>query len=145
MTHTHTDTLRRFATLGIPADVAEGTVAYIAALNAAVDSHWTASGYTHHRPTFALDPAATSAGKYIRIVERDGNTGRVGSVHAFLVKATGEVVKPAGWQGPAKSTARGRQGQLLTKYNVADAASLTDLLGHLAANPAAIFGGYLYQ
>lgn len=41
-----------------------------------------------------------SGRKYHKIVQVDD--GRVGSVHAFVDKETGEVYKPASWKSPAK-------------------------------------------
>ena len=74
--------------------------------------------------TFEVDPKGR---KYIRIVQ----VGRGGgaSVHAFVDAATGDLLKDAGWAGPAKG-ARG---------NIMDDADLEAIVAR-----ADQFGGYLY-
>ena len=52
------------------------------------------------------------------------------SVHAFVDKKTGDVYKPAGWQGPAKHV----------RYNLLDADSCDECLKR-----ADWSGGYLYM
>ena len=52
------------------------------------------------------------------------------SVHAFIDKKTGDVYKPAGWQGPAKHV----------RYNLLDADSCNECLKR-----ADWSGGYLYM
>lgn len=44
--------------------------------------------------------------KNVRIVERDGDTGKDKSVYCFINKTTGDIYKAAGWKAPAKD-ARG--------------------------------------
>lgn len=128
--------------MGIPADVAEGLGAYISSLNWAIDRTWEASGYSHARPSIMLDPNTTSASKFLRIVTAEG--GRARSVHSFVEKATGKVVKPAGWKAPAKSTAKATKGQLLSKFDVAE--GLPTLLDAIREAPQnAFYGGMLYQ
>lgn len=50
--------------------------------------------------------------KYIRIYQESGSQR---SVHAFLDRATGDVIKPAGWKAPQ----RGKDG-LAVRYRLAD-------------------------
>lgn len=63
------------------------------------------------------------------------NKGRGMSCHAFVERATGNLIKSAGWAGPAK----GKNG-LAIRYHLADptefAAAVTD---------AEFTGGYLYE
>lgn len=167
----HTDaaevTTRRLQLLGIPSDVIPGVRQYVDALNAAQLTMATTQyphmlrGYSDaseadraalvERATvadlaewFDLDPTATGAGKYVQIVSMVPSGAR--SVHAVVIKATGQVCKSAGWrQGPAKSTAKATKGQPITRYTLTDLASLSDLLAALQSNPLNIHGGYLYS
>lgn len=66
--------------------------------------------------------------KYVRIVDNYGNGQR--SVHAFVDLATGDLLKPAGWSGPAK----GARGNLSTEAGFA-----------AAVNRADPYGSYLYR
>ncbi len=76
-----------------------------------------------------------SGRKYYKLIQQDYDTFqnrneyRDGGVHAFVDKKTGEVFKPAGWQGPAK----------YARYNLLDEASY-----HTALGKADWAGGYLY-
>jgi hypothetical protein len=95
---------------------------------------------------FAVDPAATGAGKYVQVVDMAPHfqTGeiRATSVHSVVNKQTGEVSKSAGWKkGPAKSTSKARKGQPLVVF------TLTDTPEVVAAWFARmdIYGGYLYS
>ena len=67
-----------------------------------------------------------SGRKYLKIVMVNNQR----SVHAFVDRKTGELYKPAGWQGPAKHV----RGQLL------DSASREDILERCDWA-----GGYLYK
>ena len=67
-----------------------------------------------------------SCRKYLKIVMVNNQR----SVHAFVDRKTGEIYKPAGWQGPAKHV----RGQLL------DSASREDILERCDWA-----GGYLYM
>ena len=67
-----------------------------------------------------------SGRKYLKIVMVNNQR----SVHAFVDRKTGEIYKPAGWQGPAKHV----RGQLL------DSASREDILERCDWA-----GGYLYM
>ena len=76
-----------------------------------------------------------SGRKYYKLIQQDYDTFqnrneyRDGGVHAFVDKKTGEVYKPAGWQGPAK----------YARYNLLDEASYQTALAR-----ADWSGGYLY-
>jgi hypothetical protein len=155
---------RRLQSLGIPADLAPHVTEYVYRLNEAqarnlrntAENLWqrvidagTLAAYSY----FDVDPGATSAGKFLRIVtmrpSRDNSTAVYvpDSVHAFLVKSTGDLVKPAGWAGPAKSTSKdpAKRGRLLSHYTLADEGSRATLLARLAADDYAPHGGYLYS
>ena len=76
-----------------------------------------------------------SGRKYYKLIQQDYDTFqdrneyRDGGVHAFVDKKTGDVFKPAGWQGPAK----------YARYNLLDEASYQTALAR-----ADWAGGYLY-
>jgi hypothetical protein len=140
-----THDIRSLAVLGVPADVAEPLLQYVAALNE-LDAtrraqervgkeHYLGERYAY----YGVDPDATSGGKYLRIVMGHSPEYSQRSVHSFVEKATGKVIKSGGWAGPAKSTAKATKGQLLSKYTLSDPASFEKLLANL--DP---FGGYLY-
>ena len=57
-----------------------------------------------------------------------------GSVHAFVEKATGLLIKPAGWNAPAKWG-----NELASKYDLSDEMEFT-----IAVHDAHFAGGYLY-
>ena len=77
-----------------------------------------------------------SGRKYYKLIQQDYDTFqdrneyRDGGVHAFVDKKTGDVFKPAGWQGPAK----------YARYNLLDEASYQTALAR-----ADWAGGYLYM
>lgn len=78
---------------------------------------------------FSVEPGI----KFDRIVQRHAGTG--GSVHAFVEKATGRLVKAASFKVPAKRS----NGELQSKFD------LSTPEGFAAALDAAdLFGGYLY-
>lgn len=58
----------------------------------------------------------------------NGNGSR--NVHAFVNLDTGDVLKPAGWSGPAKGA----------RYNLLDSASLASLVTRIDG-----YGSYLYK
>ena len=58
------------------------------------------------------------------------------SVHAFVERSTGKLIKAAGWKAPAKLST----GELNSKYNLAE-----DIDFALAVSDADKFGSYLYQ
>ena len=144
-------TVRDLTLLGIPADVAAPLIQYVEALNeldARRQAEKKATGEWDFLPDryafYAVDPAATSAGKYVQVVMGHADDAGVvtsSSVHSVVVKATGQVCKSAGWKsGPAKSTAKATKGQLLSRYTLTDDLSLAQLLQEI--DP---FGSYLYS
>ena len=58
--------------------------------------------------TLSIDPKGR---KYIRIVRTDSAGGR--SVHCFVNKTNGDVLKAAGWKAPAKHA----RGNIHDEYN----------------------------
>ena len=50
------------------------------------------------RYTFAVVPGR----KFDKILQSYGKTGHHGSVHAFVERATGKLIKPASWSSPQK-------------------------------------------
>lgn len=135
---------RRFALIGMPADVAEHVAEYVERLNQA--QLVLAEQYPHLlnddgslREYFDVDPEATGAGKYVRVVRmepswRDG-TIRAGSVHAFVEKATGKVMKPGGWKSPQRE-----KNGLAVRYDLTDDESRQKMLATLDT-----YGSYLYK
>jgi hypothetical protein len=129
--------------LGFSAELAPRVQAYVDALN---DCDAKGPGLSHggRYAHFFIENRKT--GKYVRVVmdtNPGSNYGR--SVHAFIVKESGQVVKPAGWTGPAKGTGKNNKGQLLSKFTLADDVSFSSLLSLLDTTPSAWSGGYLYQ
>jgi len=133
---------QRAAELGMAPHLAVRMDLYLAALTAAGAAHHTANGYTWGDPTFTAE-AGDSKRKYVRVVKTDG-TDVSRSVHAFVEKSTGKVIKAAGWAAPAKSMAAATKGQLLSSYTLADDESFEKLLALLEKDPGQIHGGYLY-
>jgi len=94
---------------------------------------------------FAVDPAATGAGRYVQVVDMEPHfqTGemRPTSVHSVVNKVTGEVSKSAGWKkGPAKSTSKARKGQPLVVFTLTDPEQCAAVFARMD-----IYGGYLYS
>lgn len=75
-----------------------------------------------------------SGTRFDRIV-RTAKARTHGSVHAFVERSTGLLVKPAGWKAPAKRS----NGELQSKYDLSDPAQF-----NAAVQAADRFGGYLY-
>jgi hypothetical protein len=72
--------------------------------------------------------------KFDRIVQTN-LTGTNGYVHAFVERATGKLVKAAGWNAPAKYVG----GVLASKYDLSDE---TEYM--VAVHESDPYGGYLY-
>lgn len=68
-----------------------------------------------------------SGRKYYKLIHKDGISR---SVHCFINKTTGDVLKSASWKSPAKGV----------RYNLLD-----DTSRNLCYNNCDAFGGYLYQ
>lgn len=73
--------------------------------------------------------------KYDRIVQSDGSYSS--SVHAFVVRATGDLVKAAGWSAPAKS--KTHPSGLAVRFNLSTPEGFAEAL-----KAADFAGGYLY-
>lgn len=88
-------------------------------------------------PSFVYTLDVESGQKFDRIVISysvgDTNFGGQRSVHAFVERETGALIKAAGWKSPAKL-----KSGLATKYNL-------ETEFDLALEVADTFGGYLYQ
>lgn len=75
----------------------------------------------------------TEGAKFDRITrERDGQAR---SVHAFVEKSTGKLVKAAGWKAPAKRSS----GELQSKFNLSTPEGFAE-----AVEAADQYGSYLY-
>ena len=75
----------------------------------------------------------TEGKKYDRITKvRDGQHR---SVHAFVERSTGRLIKAAGWKAPAKLST----GELQSKFNLAEEIDFA-----LAVSAADPYGSYLY-
>ena len=97
-----------------------------------VNGHWKTSGLSQHgngNYTLSVQPGRT----YDRLViTYDGGSP---SCYAFVVRATGELVKSGGWKTPQKSAG----GALAVRYD------LSEKDGFLAAtNDADVYGRFLY-
>lgn len=73
--------------------------------------------------------------KFDRIVEQYRGGGNGKSVHAFVERATGRLVKAAGWPAPAKKS----NGELQSKYDLSTPEGFREAVYN--ADP---FGSYLY-
>lgn len=86
-----------------------------------------------------LDPHVFSMGdsarSYTRIIRERPGVSYSGSVHAFVVNATGELLKPAGWAGPVRN---------LRGYDLRDDRELLERIAREFPKQI-VFGGYLYQ
>ena len=76
--------------------------------------------------------------KYLRVVCTDEHGSR--SVHAFIDKSNGNILKAAGWKSPQ----RDKDG-LAVRANLADPKAREDLFNRLYADPQLIYGYYLYK
>lgn len=72
--------------------------------------------------------------KFDRIVITDSE-GNARSAHAFVDRATGDLIKAAGWSAPQKDA-----GGLAIRYNLATPEGLAQ-----AVHAAEYTGGYLYK
>ena len=76
--------------------------------------------------------------KYLRVVCSDEHGSR--SVHAFIDKSNGDILKAAGWKSPQ----RDKDG-LAIRANIADDEERENLFNRLYADPRLIYGHYLYK
>jgi len=143
-THVKTTTHSELIALGFSEPLVLRTLAYLDALNVC-DANGVGTRHGGRYAHYYVEPSTLARQKYVRVVmdtNPGGDHGR--SVHAFIVKSSGQLVKPAGWQGPAKSTAAGKKGEFLSNYTLTDDDSFAKLLVVLT-DPGAWTGGYLYQ
>ena len=93
-------------------------------------SEWDVQYYTQRIEEIKKNPdydfVCESGRKYYKIVMVNNQR----SVHAFVDKKTGDVFKPAGWQGPAK----------YARFNLLDDNSYEECI-----HRASWAGGYLYM
>jgi hypothetical protein len=92
------------------------------------------------RPTYKFSISDTSGPKFIRIVMSYGTTAlgyRAGhvSVHAFVERSTGSLIKAGGWKAPQKD-----KGGLAVRGNLLDDDDFARIL-----NECDPFGSYLYK
>lgn len=73
--------------------------------------------------------------KFDRIVQVHEGDMYGGSVHAFVERSTGKLVKAAGWKAPAKRT----NGELQSKFDLSTPSGFNAAVD--AADP---YGSYLY-
>lgn len=105
---------------------------YLDALHERCAEHYAVRCPNLEPPAFGYEVGS----KYIRIYQEHGSA-RIGSgrsVHAFLDRSTGDVIKPAGWKAPQ----RGKHG-LAVRYRLADPASKSECFASI--DP---YGSYLY-
>ena len=76
-------------------DFATALTSFVALAQAKIDAGYTSLPEYH--PTLSIGPRGR---RYARIVRTDGGTSR--SVHCFVDRTNGNVLKAAGWKGPAK-------------------------------------------
>jgi hypothetical protein len=128
---------------GFSETIANRAIAYVNALNEC-DANGPGRNHGGRYAHFDIEPK--KGAKYVRVImDTNPGTNYGRSIHAFIVKDTGQVVKAAGWAGPAKGTGKNNKGQLLSKYSLADDNSFAALLEYLSTHPGAWAGGYLYQ
>jgi hypothetical protein len=100
---------------------------FVALARRKTDAHFAAHYAMLTPPVYSVEQGQ----KFVRVVSRDVGS-RGGSVHCFVEKATGKIVKAAGWKAPAKRS----NGELQSQYNVYDLEPV-----EAAFDP---HGGYLY-
>lgn len=77
----------------------EMLASYMEAVKATCDAYFERMGFTYEklRQTITAEPGR----RYIRIVKADAD-GTSRSVHSFLDKTTGNILKAESWKKPAK-------------------------------------------
>lgn len=96
------------------------TTAFVRGLNDKI------AGYT-----FGVEPGR----RFDKIVQR-AMGGEQRSVHAFVDRATGALIKPATWKAPQKNA----DGSLSVRYDLSNPRDF-----QIAINAAEFSGGYLYK
>ncbi len=97
---------------------------FVAALNAKFPAS------EHLGESFGL----TEGARFDRITKVRNGENR--SVHAFVERSTGKLIKAAGWKAPAKLS----NGELNSKYDLAEETDFAQ-----AVSAADLYGAYLYQ
>lgn len=67
-------------------------------------AHYVERSYVMQPPTFYAEYGR----KNVRIVERDGETGKPRCVYCFIDRENGDILKASGWKAPAK----GKRGSI---------------------------------
>ena len=92
----------------------------------ALNAKWEAEADSDYRHTLTIDP---NGRKYIRLVKTSGFPNAMGrpqrSVFAFVDADTMDILKPAGWQAPAKHA----RASIATPEAMANAIALADPYG----------------
>ena len=69
---------------------------FVAISQAITDKWYDDSGYTQGKPTLVIHDGS----RYVKVVRQEN--GIDGSVHCFVDKTNGNVLKAASWKAPAK-------------------------------------------
>lgn len=77
--------------------------------------------------------------RYVKVVQNSAHGGR--SVHAFIERSSGDLLKPASWAAPQRNS----DGSLAVRYRLSDEIERKALFEKLMAEPANLYGGYLYK
>jgi hypothetical protein len=87
----------------------DALTAFLVALNAKMQAHHTAGqAVATFTSTVPCDVFTASIGvKYVRILRTQPLSTYGGSAYAFIEISSGDILKPAGFKGPAKNGARG--------------------------------------
>jgi len=78
-------------------------------VNAVFDKYWKDNGFTHTKSSFEV----VEGRRYTKVVRNDVSQK---SVHLFVDKTNGDVLKAASWKSPAK----GARGNIFNKDNGLD-------------------------
>jgi hypothetical protein len=71
--------------------------AFVTMVQDVMDANYRREGFTIPAPVVSVDP---NGKKYVRITRQTNDSDK--SVYCFVEKTTGNILKPAGWKGPAK-------------------------------------------
>lgn len=79
---------------------------YVAGVEGKIQEYFRDNGYTHTPPDVEVEHGP----KYVRIwkVEKSYSGEVISkSIHTFVNRENGDILKPAGWKGPVKNGKRG--------------------------------------
>lgn len=112
---------------------AEASIKFARAIERKFDAqqHTEAEAHGYTAPDFTVQVMAGQ--KYDRLVQSDGSYNR--SVHAFVRKSDGALIKAAGWKAPQKNA----DGTDAVRFDLSTPAGM-----HEAIESADRFGSYLY-